>query len=226
MNFLQLVQRLHRESGRSGSGPTTITGASKDHARLFDWVADAWRNLQARPVDWRWMRESLDAPTTLVDLTYTGAGLGATNFGRWRQPSDEYSVKAYLLSEPTSVWRLVWMSPEAFKEWYDDRSPAASRPQHWTISDADELRIGPLSDQVYRLKVDYIREPSELEADADEPELPSRHQMILVWRALVEVGKFDNAPDVLARATTNYGQMEAALLSDSARQITLGGPLV
>ena len=43
MNYLELVQRLHRESGRSTAAPASVTGANERAARLFDWVADAWR---------------------------------------------------------------------------------------------------------------------------------------------------------------------------------------
>lgn len=226
MNYLQLVQRLHRESGRSGSGPTTITGASKDHTRLFDWVADAWLKLQSRPIDWRWMRVSIDGPTTTTQTNYTGADLGAADFGRWRVASDDYTVKAYLASAPTNVWRLSWMDPELFKYRYDDLSPSAGQPLHWTIGDDGALRIGPESDVVYRLKIDYLHEPTLLEVNADSPDFASRHHLMLMWRALVEVGKFDNAPDALARASTNYSEMESALMDDYARPITLGGPLV
>ena len=35
MNYLQMVQRLHRESGRSTAAPTTVVGANERHARLF-----------------------------------------------------------------------------------------------------------------------------------------------------------------------------------------------
>ena len=227
MNYLQLVQRLHRESGRSGSGPTAIIGASKDHQRLFDWVADACRNLESRPIDWRWLRESLTAaPTVSGQGDYTGTDLGATDFGRWRVFSDDYTVKCYLPATPTNVWRLAWMEPEQFKERYDDLQPADGKPMHWTISDGDALRIGPAPDDIYSLKVDYLREPQELAADADVPGLPARFHLMLMWRALVDVGKFDNAADVLARASTNFAALESALIDDQARAITLGAPLV
>lgn len=225
MNYLQLAQRLHRESGRSGNGPTTAGGATKDHARLFDWLADAWRDLQSRPIDWRWMREGLDGPTALAQLAYTGADLGVSDFGRWRMVSDDYTVKAYLAAEPTQVWRLYWLEMDEFKRRFEDQDPAAGRPQFWSIGDDDQLMIGPQSDVVYRLKAEYHREPTELAADGDEPELPARHHMILVWAALIQVGIFDNAPEVLARARDKFAQMEHALIDDTARLVTFGGPL-
>lgn len=225
MNLLALAQRLHRESARSGSGPTSITGATKDHARLFDWIADAWLELQSRPIDWRWMRKSLDGDTTLTQTSYTGAELGAADFGRWRVPSDEYTVKAYLAANPTRVWKLRWVPLESFKTTYIDAEPNAAQPIDWSIADDDSLLIGPLSDQVYKIRAEYLMAPTLLEDDADEPEFATQHHLMLMWRALMEVGKFDNAPDVLARAAANYARMEHTLLAEYARPITLGGPL-
>lgn len=225
MNLLQLAQRLHRESGRSGNGPTTITGATKDHARLFDWVADAWRELQSRPIDWRWMRASLDGPAALAQTAYTGTDLGVSDMGRWRVASCDYTVKAYLATAPTQVWRLMWLELDEFKRRFEDQAPSAGQPQYWTLANDDRLMIGPQSDVVYRIKAEYHREPSELAADGDEPTLSARHQLILVWAALIQAAIFDNAPDVLARAKLNFVRMESSLIDDSARPIFLGGPL-
>ena len=46
MTFLELVQRLHSESLRSTAAPTSVSGATDRNARLFNRIADAWRNLQ------------------------------------------------------------------------------------------------------------------------------------------------------------------------------------
>ena len=99
---------------------------------------------------------------------------------------------------------------------------ATQRP---IFSDDDELMIGPQSDVVYRIKAEYHREPSELAVNSDEPVLPTRHHMILVWAALIQVGIFDNAPEVLARARDKFALMEHALIDDTARLVTFGGPL-
>ena len=54
-------------------------------------------------------------------------------------------------------------------------------------------------------------------ADADTPDMPSEFHLLLVWRALQEVAKFDAAPEVLARAEKNHAGMVHRLLLDQAR---------
>jgi hypothetical protein len=225
MNLLQMAQRLHRESGRSGSEPTSITGATGMHARLFDWLGDAWRELQARPIDWRWMRKTLDGETEVDEMAYSGAELGADDWGRWNIGHDEYGVKAYDPAAPDHWWRLNWMPYDQFRETYIDTTQPAGRPIDWSVDDAGDMLIGPLSDIPYGIKADYLTAPTELAADEDTPTMPAIYHMLLVWRALAEIGKFDNSPDVLARASSNYGTMELALLASQARPIELGGAL-
>ena len=83
MNYLQLVQRLHSETLRSTAAPTTVVGANDRNARLFNRVADAWREVQSER-DWKWMRATTDATLEANKQTYTGTELGATRFARWR----------------------------------------------------------------------------------------------------------------------------------------------
>ncbi|MDP3139782.1 MAG: hypothetical protein Q8N17_26030 [Burkholderiaceae bacterium] len=225
MNLLQLATRLHRESGRSGNGPTTIVGASKDHLRLFDWINDAWTELQNRPLDWRWMRERVTATLTTGISSYSGASLSAADFGKWRPYSKEYTPKCYETATPENYWRLGWMTLEQFRDHYVDSSPPAGRPLDWSIDDDGSLLIGPEPDAAYGIKSEYLHAPTELVADTDEPDFQTSHHMLLVWRALIEVGTFDNAADVLARASANFARAENSLLAEYARPLHFGGPL-
>lgn len=226
MNLLQMAQRLHRESGRSGNGPTTLTGATKEHQRLADWLNDAWAELQERPIDWAWMRKRLTAGTlTTGRWRYVGADLGLSDFGRWRPASPGYAPLAFLPSEPANKRRLHWMPLDRFRAGYIDADTQAGPPLDWSIDDDGALLIGPQSDQSYSLVAEYLRATTTLTNDADEPNLPAQHHMLLVWRALVEVAKFDNAADVLARASSNFGRAENTLLAQYARPLHFGGPL-
>jgi hypothetical protein len=226
MNLLQLAQRLHRETGRSGVGPASVTGAIKEHQRLFDWIGDAWRELQTRPIDWRWMRKRKDSPTIANQMKYTATDLGVADFWALRQESYDYKLKAYVTAEPVHTWDVAFMPLDDFRRHYMDQVQPAGRPLAWSEDDDGALLIGPKPDgATYTIRFEYKQEPSELTDDADVPEFAPRHHMMLVWRALIEAGKFDNAPDVLARAAANYGRDEASLMSEYARPITLGGPL-
>ena len=215
MNYLAGVQRLHRESGRSTAAPTSVVGANERHARLFDWYADAWRNLQGER-EWRWMRASLDVALVVGQQTYTATDLAATRFGRWRAEDFDYDVQAYVYGSQNAIWRLSYRQLDNFRQQWIHRTMGSSQPIEWTIDEADQLLLGPAPSEPYQLRIDYWKEPAELALDADEPDMPARFHMMLVWRALQDVAMFDAAPEVLARAEKNYGDLKDALLRDQA----------
>lgn len=230
MNLLQLAQRLHREAGRSGSGPISIVGASKPDQRLFDWIADANRELESRPLDLRWMRRRTTVATVAAQTSYppvpaVPSGLGLTNFGRWRPASDEWAVKCVDPSDSSRTWDLEWMALDDWRENYVHSTQPAGQPAVWSVDDDNSLLIGPSPSAVYNIRTEYLRAAVELDEDTDTPEFDAEFHMILCWRALIEVGKYDNAPDVLARGQTNYARLEDSLLARYARKLTWGAAL-
>lgn len=230
MNLLQLSQRLHREAGRSGDGPTSSVGTSKQHQRLFDWIADANRELESRPLDLRWMRRRVTVATIATQSSYPPkttppAGLGLVNFGRWRPASDEWSVKCVDPSDASRTWDLEWMDLDDWRDCYVHSTQQPSQPQVWSVDDDDSLLIGPTPSGVFSLRMEYLRAPLELTDDDDEPEFDQQFHMLLCWRALIEVAKFDNAPDILARAQSNYARMEDNLLARYVRRMSWGAPV-
>jgi len=220
VNYLQIVQRVHSESGRSTAAPTSVVGANDRHVRLFNWVADAWRDLQGER-DWRWMRNTLDAALTANQQTYSGADLGATRFGRWRKEDHDYSPYVYVDGAPNAMWPLAFWQLDQMRARFIYRTWGASTPIAWSYNEANELLIGPQPALPYKLRIEYWKEPSELAADADTPDMPDRFHMLLVWAALQEVAKFDAAPEVLARAEKNHGALKFALTMDQSRLPTL-----
>ena len=220
MNYLQIVQRVHSESGRSTAAPTSVVGANDRHVRLFNWVADAWRDLQGER-DWRWMRNTLDAALTANQQTYSGADLGATRFGRWRKEDHDYSPYVYVDGAPNAIWPMAFWQLDQMRARFIYRTWGASTPIAWSYNEANELLIGPQPALPYKLRIEYWKEPSELAADADTPDMPDRFHMLLVWAALQEVAKFDAAPEVLARAEKNHGALKFALTMDQSRLPTL-----
>lgn len=234
MNLLQLAQRLHREAGRSGDGPVSIVGTTKQHQRLFDWIADANRELESRPLDLRWMRRRVTVSTVATPTALTSydpraavidGGLGLTDFGRWRPESDEWAVKCVDPLDASRTWNLHHMDLDQWRENYVHSTQPAGQPADWSVDDDDSLLIGPAPDAAYSIRMEYLRAPLELADDDDEPEFDVQFHMILCWRALIEVAKYDNAPDILARAQTNFARLEDNLLARYVRRMTWGAAL-
>lgn len=71
MNYLDLVRRLKREAARSGGPPGGIETLSGDDALLGDWIADAWREIQRKRMDWAWMRKTISGPLVVGQQAYS-----------------------------------------------------------------------------------------------------------------------------------------------------------
>lgn len=217
MDFLTGVQRLHSESLRSTAAPTTVVDASARNARLFNWYADAWRELQSER-DWRWMRGTTDIALTASKSTYTGAELSIANFGRWRKDDDEYCPVIYMPANINSLWHLGYLDLDSFRHEYVYRTWGDTTPIAWSFDESDTLLIGPAPAAAYMLRIEYWKEPTELVDDTDTPGLPDRFALLPMWRALMEVAKSDAAPEVLSRAEQNYTLLHAGLMRDQARR--------
>lgn len=219
MNLLELAQRAKRESGRTGSAPVSLASASTADRQFFDWVADAWLQVQTDEREWLWMRSHIDAPLTPTVGTYAGTDLGATDFGRFRKSSRDYTVRVYNNSDPSQLWRCKFLPLDMFRQRYADVDVTDAPPQHWTLDESNQLLLGPAPDLAYFVKCDYYIEPTVLDADADEPGMPSRFHILLVWRAVAECALFDAAPELLARARANYEAAYSRLIGDQTEAI-------
>jgi hypothetical protein len=221
VNLLELAQRLHRELGRAGSGPTSVTTANRSDRSLFDWVSDAWNDIQTETYGWRWMLKSADCGVTGASQTYTGADFGLADHGRFRPETDDYTVRAFDPANPANVWRMKFVPYDRFVRQCLDIPPAAAAPQLWSITPDNKLAIAPQPDGAYTLKVGYVSSPTVLAADEDAPNMPSEYHMAVVWKAMVDGGMYEASQEALARAATHWDSIESKLLIDQGEQITI-----
>lgn len=217
MNLLQLVQRLHREARRSGAPPTTLVNARIEVLRLADWINDAWQRIQAEPYNWRWMRATADVAWP-QGMVIGSAGAGIADFGSWRKASGDYWPRALDPQQPASLWRIDWLDYDEFMR-RRDIEPASGWPTRWTIGPGDELMLLPPAIADVTVRVDYQRARTSLLGDTDEPNMPERHHMILVWRAMVEYAKASVAPEDFSRASDNLSDMMSDLIADQGEQM-------
>lgn len=217
MNYLALLQRLHSETLRSTAAPAAVTGLTGRNERLKNALDDAWLEVQSER-DWRWMRATTDAALTIDLQTYAPADLGiVSRFGRWRHEDDDYCPVLYIAGSPNSLWHLSQRGLDDFRQLYIYRTQGSSTPIAFSIDEADQLLLGPAPAAAYKLRAEYWKEPLVLAADDDEPDMPDRFHMLLVWRALMDIARSDAAPELLSRAETNYGNLHDKLLFDQGR---------
>lgn len=222
MNFLAIVQRLHRESGRSTPALTTVATTDLRQMREVDAVKDAWREIQSSrsKSGWKWMRRTLDATLTVDQQTYDAtADFSAVRFGRWRAATDDYWPIVYVDGSPNAQWSLDFDQLDTFRQKWIYRVMGGTVPIDWTVDESQRLLVGPKPGQAYKLRIDYLMEPLELAADTDVPDLPERFHNVLMWRALIDIATYDAKPEILARAQAQYDRMYGELLLDQGLEL-------
>lgn len=224
MNFLQLVQRAKRESGRLTAGPATVAAAAGRDALLVDWVNEAWRAIQMMPArNWRWMRRTALAALSPGQGSYTPASLGIAALGYYARRTDAYAPTVFDPATLASEAPLSYLEYEQFRSAYIVGPQTSAWPQHWSTAPADgSLLLGPAPATALSLRIDYYSAPQELSADADVPEMPAKFHPLIVWATMSQVAGFDAAPETLARAYDNYQRDLSALINEQGDNIAFG----
>lgn len=83
MNYLQLCNRLRLEAGCTGSDMVTVAGQTGENARIVQWIANAWQDIQSEHQDWQWLRTTAAFPTVAGQVKYTTTQANTSNFGMW-----------------------------------------------------------------------------------------------------------------------------------------------
>jgi hypothetical protein len=212
MNFLQLTQAVKRESGVTGSSPSSASTSVLSEQRLFNWVNWAARDVTLAREDWRWRRGMATLASTSNQVN-AAAAFGLTDFASWKDANKTYKPTAYRIADGNTVERpLAWMTYDNFRQAFYTGGQNSGVVQYWSISPQDEFLLGPAPDGAHFVRADYIKDYADLVGDSDTPAMPARFHMIIVWRALMEYGGFDAAGEVYQRAEKNYNEMWTALV--------------
>ena len=193
MNFLELVQDLRRETGTAGNGPATVEGQTGDYARLVNWIAQAYVEIQNKWTDWKflWKESSLS-----VGPAVSG------------NPIYSLAADCSTLSEDT----LRIGDDELEFVPYDDYAKARSlfegsgsgQPYQYTIRPDGRIRLFPSPDAAYTISYEYHRSAFRLASNTDVPAFKSEHDEAIIWRAKMYWAEFEEAREQYQTALTNF----------------------
>lgn len=208
MNYLDIAKRTRQECDASGTGPAAVTNQSGESKRFVDWAADAWTEIQNRHQNWKWMRSRFTVNTVADDDTYaysdctdSKTSAAISRFSRWWWDDCIFPFRIYKQSDGIGTER--WLTPidhESFKRLYRLGTQVSGAPAHYTVDEDDNILLGPKPDAVYVVSGDYQRGAQVLAANDDEPDMPSRFHMLIVYHAMLKYAGFESAGDVWARA--------------------------
>lgn len=201
MTYLELCQRLVRETGIADSGPNTTVGQIGDMRRIVDWVNDAWLKIQSMRQDWLWMwitgTSTLSAASYEITLPATVEAIERVRIGEGTMQMLTWDNFAYQYPEVRDG------EPSAF----------AVRPDGGIVFNAKP--VGADKTVTY----EGYSTPQSLTQNIDAPGMPERYHMLIVYAALRDYALFDVAPEIERKALIQYEMMLADLERDQLHKI-------
>ena len=231
--FLNLAKQVRQESEIAGTGPTAVTSQTGQLKRVVDWAINAWKDIQLRHPNWRFMRHSFTVNTVASDDTYASAdctdsttATAIARFSRWWVDDLEDRPKCYLSSGGVGgeYW-LIYIPWEQFKVLYKKGTQNNGQPIHITVDNAENIVLGPKPDAVYVVSGDFQRGVQVLAADGDIPDMPTNYHDLIVYRAIEKYGANSVAPEIFTRARLEGNRIMRALEMSQLPRMRFGGPL-
>lgn len=205
MDYLGLCQRLRREAGAAGDGPSSVTAQVGEYRRFVGWVAQAWREIQQLHQDWKWAWGTFSYECT--------PGVADTGF----------DIDGVLLPGTLRLGGTPLQQVEYFA--VRDRVSTSGAPRAFAVLPSGAFRLLPVPDEAYTITGEFYRHPQILVENGDVPLLPERHHMTIVYRALMHYAAYEAADEVARDAFVEYMRALSALERDQLPGMQLGGGL-
>ncbi len=225
MTFLELCQRLRREGGQPGSGPTTVLNQTYELLDTVNWIKTAYEDIQNLHAEWNFLRTDLTFQTVASDNNYPIADISATEYGEWIQDSfRSYRTSTGVSGEQFMQW-LDW--PDFRDKYVIGTNRTLEGPPRYIAQKPDtSLIVFPSPDAIYTINGEYFKRAQVMTVDASEPLIPTKFHMIIVWRALMYYAGHISAPDLYEIGQREYKNMLNKLESSQLPRIRLARPLI
>ena len=196
-------------------------------------MASAYTELQNRH-RWRWLKKGFTLSTSgsdgeyaFGDATDTATASAITRFRSW-DVKDRYDPpRIYLTSAGIgSEGILSYVAWEDFKMMYRIGTRIEGYPAHISVDPNNNIQLGPIPDAAYTITSEYHMSPQILAADATVPELPVQFHMLLVYRAMEDIGYFDVAQEIIERSRVKGRRLLRQLENDQLEPIRMAGAMV
>ncbi|MFW6021644.1 MAG: hypothetical protein ACOCPR_06130 [Guyparkeria sp.] len=203
MTFLELCQELVRIGGISGNGPVTTSGQTGEYRRVVMFIRQAHEEICNQHFDWDFLWDQV-VDTAEEEVVSAPDGLGIWDAERLFLDGEQLNAVDYADYVP------------------ETRDPA--RPHEAVIRPDGALQLVPEPDQAYPIRFDYFKACPALTDDDDVPVIPARFQRAIIGRALMLLGNYEFAEDLMKQGQEMYQQYLASLEAHqlSRRQQTHG----
>ncbi len=225
--FLDLCQSVARDSGTvSGAQPVSVSGQSGRLAKIVQFTAEAWTDIQNSRSAWAWMRKEFAGVTIAGTAEYTPAAWNIVDLAAWIVEGGSVTLYDQAVG-PADEHEITPINWDRYRRMYGRGAQIAQRPAACAVKPSNgALLLGPAPDGVYVVRGEYRAAPQVLTSNADVPAIPLRFHDAIKWRALQLLAEHDEAPTAIATAAANFRRVLGELERDQLPQITIaGGPL-
>lgn len=186
MNFLALCQRLAREVGETGGGPTAVTGQTGRNQLLVDWIKTAWMEIQSKH-DWGFLWTQGNFATVAGTSAYT-------------PETDCRNVDTDRVYVDGSDMNYVPF------EYARERMTQTNtgKPVEFTTLPNIQMRLFPIPDAIYTISYDYYTIPIELAANTDTPAILSHLHMVIVHKAAMSYAAYFEEANLYEKHKADY----------------------
>jgi hypothetical protein len=218
---LALCQRLRQEAGLSGTGPASVLSQTGEMKRIVDWVSAAYEDIQNLHATWRFLRADFSFSTIAGVQDYTPAAVSLSDFASWIK--NDIRIYSAAADEDT----LEYQPWEMFRQTYffGSSRTQSGRPTVVTVRPNNTLTLWPIPDAVYTANGEYYKSAQVMSANISVPVIPSRFQMIIVWKALMHYGAYAGADEKYAHGNNEFKRILSMMEFDQLEDTTFGEPL-
>lgn len=218
MNYLELCQDMAREAGISGA-IVSVTNQTGEALRVVNWINKAYRYIQNKHSDWKFLRTDVTFDTNTSSAIYTAAAAGVTGLGEWNFVGDDWRAYNKALGVADEM-ELSYMPYDDFRQAYGQGQNRTSvgRPQIITEMPDQSLKFWPIPDATYTIIGEQFKAPLSLVAASDVPIFAPKFHDAIVQRALMFYGAFEGDAGVFGAAQTEFSrilsQMESVYMPE------------
>jgi hypothetical protein len=212
---------LRQEAGLSGTGPASVLSQTGEMKRIVDWVASAYEDIQNLHATWRFLRTDFSFSTIASTQDYLPTSVSLSDFGSWIKKD----IRIYSsVADEDSLEYCPW---EIFRQayYFGSNRTQTGRPTVITVKPNNALALWQLPNDVYTVNGEYYKTAQSMTANADSPLIPTRFQMIIVWKGLMHYGAYAGADEKYAHGSNEYKKLLALLEYDQLEDFTFGEPL-
>ncbi|MEM7709187.1 MAG: hypothetical protein AAF264_00200 [Pseudomonadota bacterium] len=219
--LLQLCRDVNSESGTGkATQPITAVDQTGRLGKVVRWVKDAYRDIERRSADWRWMQDEFTATLVVGQGRYDGAAdFGLTRLAQFKLGRAFPLTVSEVGTDHIGIVRPVFWDDFVARGLLG-RPGDTGQPQIASIDNAGRLALYPTPDKAYAISGSYRKGPQPLVADADVPEMPERFHDLIRYEALILLAKHDEAISQLPLWIDNQRRIYAALVREERPEVS------